>query len=249
MHEIFVSYRTSGGKAVAYMCADELSSRFGTDSVFLARKSLSPGGKWATELIQAVRRCRVMLVLIDEQWLDAPDQHRPGGRALDNPQDWVRREVEEALDAGVLVIPLLIGRKVEQLDPHRLPKAIAELAECQYARVELHSRTADLSELGDRLIRQVPGLGTLERRTEPTSDAGLTPEATVRNDRQSGGIGQVAGSVDTFVNEAHGPLNTGRGDQHNPHIVGDGTNYVTGENRGGTHQQFGPRPRRRSDER
>ncbi|MFE0175531.1 TIR domain-containing protein [Streptomyces sp. NPDC059002] len=250
MHEIFINYRTQGGKEVGYMCDAVLSARFGTKSVFLAKKSLEPGRKYAEDIIEAVHRCHVLLALIDEHWLDAPDLRRPGRRALDNPQDWVRREIEEALDSGVLVVPLFIGRRVEQLDPNRLPKPLAELAEHQYARVELHSKDTDLARLGDRLARQVPELARLDSQGQPDAPADPAPEPSTRMDHQSGGIGQVGGSVGSFVNEAHGPLHTGSGNQYDgPHISGDGTNYIAGDNSGAIRQRFGSNRPQKDDER
>ncbi|GHA35679.1 hypothetical protein GCM10010303_53100 [Streptomyces purpurascens] len=207
------------------------------------------GSNYAAVLIRAARDSQVLLSLIDEEWLDAPDRNRPDRRALDNPDDWVRREIEEALASGVLVVPVLVGRKVEQLDPRRLPRSLAELAECQYTRVELSSFDANMDVLANRLVRQVPALAALElTRPKKTSDA-PDHDATVHTDHQSGGIGNVAGSVDTFINEAHGPLHAGRGSQYNgPHITGDGTNYVAGDNHGGIRQGFGTRTPRGGDE-
>jgi TIR domain-containing protein len=249
VHEIFINYRTKGGKAVAHGCDDRLSARFGPDSVFLARKSIDPGNNYVEALEQAARRSRVLLAVIDEEWLDAPDRHQPARKALDNPHDWVRREIEEALSSGALVVPLLIGRHVEQLDPHRLPASLAELAECQYVRIDLHTMNSDLTELGDRLVQQVPGLAALDRRARTDYVAEPGPQPTVRNDHQSGGIGQVGGSVGTFVNDAHGPLHTGRGNLYGgSHISGDGSNHIAGDNQGGIRQRFGPRAPREGDE-
>jgi len=250
MHEIFVNYRTKGGKEVAYSCDRVLSARFGPDSVFLARKSIEPGDNTGA-LVRAARRSHVLLALVDEEWLDAPDRNRPGRRALDNPQDWVRREIEEALVSGVLIVPLFIGRRVEQLDPRRLPRSIAEIAECQYTRVELHSLETDLARLGDRLVRLAPALAALDRGVAPAAEpAPAEPEPTVRNDHQSGGIGQVSGTVGTYVHDARGPLNTGSGSQFNaPQVNGDGTNVISGDNHGGIRQGFGTRTPRGGEER
>ncbi|MFD6435478.1 TIR domain-containing protein [Streptomyces venezuelae] len=250
MHEVFINYRTQGGKEIGYMCDAVLSARFGADSVFLARKSLAPGSNYAEDLIRAAQQCQVLLALIDERWLDAPDQHRPTRRALANPKDWVRREIEAALNAGALVVPLFIGRRVEQLDPNRLPASLRELAEHQYTRLELHSKDEDLARLGDRLVRQVPALARLDSQDPPDPPEEPAPGATVRTDHQTGGIGQVSGSVGSFVNEAHGPLHTGSGDQYDgPYITGDGTNYISGDNSGGIRQRFASRRRQRDDER
>ncbi|MER6716090.1 toll/interleukin-1 receptor domain-containing protein [Streptomyces sp. NPDC000877] len=242
MHEIFINYRTHGGKEVAYMFDRALSARFGHDNVFLARKSIDVGTNYADVLVRAARHSQVLLALIDKDWLDAPDRNRPGRRALDNPDDWVRREIEEALASGALVVPVFVGRKVEQLDPRRLPRSLAELAECQYTRVELSTFDADMNVLADRLVRQVPALAALERSRSKKDPEAPDHADTVHTDHQSGGIGIVTGSVGTFINDARGPLHAGRGNQYNgPHITGDGTNYIAGDNHGGIRQGFGSR--------
>lgn len=248
MHEIFINYRTKGGKDLAFRCQQALTDRFGPHSVFLAGDSIELGADFIETLPQAVRRSRVLLAIIDENWLDAPDPRRTGRRALTNPQDWVRRELEEAFDSGVLVVPVLTGRTVEQIPPHRLPKSIAQLASCQYARVQARTFDTDLTGLGDRLAHQVPGLAVLDNKE---SENNSEPEgtATFRSDHQSGGIGQVGGSVGTFVNESRGPLHSGSGDLVH-HENGDGTMYVAGDSHGGGPRWIGPRSSRalRDDE-
>ena len=52
--------------------------------------------------------CRVVLVLIGPNWLEARDE--TGRRRLDDPQDWVRIEIETALNAsGLDVVPVLVN--------------------------------------------------------------------------------------------------------------------------------------------
>lgn len=257
MHEIFINYRTKGGKEAAIMCFQELSKRFGQDSVFLARQSIELGDNMDV-LLRTVRRCHVLLVLIHEGWIDEPHRSDPGRRELDDPQDWVRREIEEGLSSGALIVPLFIGRKVEQLDPRRLPRSIAELADYQYTRLDLHNQQQDFARIGDRLVQRAPILAQLDRSpqaapatpVESEPEPRPEPEPTVRTDHQNGGIGSVGRSVGTFVNTAHGPLNSGDGDQINgPQINGDGTNYVAGNNEGGIRQGFGTRTPRGGEQR
>ncbi|MFD8964645.1 toll/interleukin-1 receptor domain-containing protein [Streptomyces sp. NPDC059568] len=259
MHEIFINYRTHGGKEAAYICHERLAARFGEDSVFLAAKSIEPGANYVNALIGSVRRSRVLLVLIDEHWLDAPDPKQPGRRALVNRQDWVRREIEEALTSGTLVVPLLLGRNTEQLDARRLPASLAELAECQYERFSVRTSDSDAARLGDRLVRQIPELAALDRspapQPAPASEPTAVDEPGVHNTGrdggigQSGGIGQVGGSVGTFVNEAHGPLHTGNGSQiHEPRFTGDGASYIADGRHMAIRHEFGPRAPRKDDE-
>lgn len=218
MNELFLNYRTQGGgKEAAYICDTQLSARFGTESVFRAQKSIDLGTNYIDALITGVRHSRVLLALIGPRWMDAPDRKRPGRRALDNPKDWVRREIEEAFASGVLVVPVLMGRKMEQIDRLRLPKSLAGLAECQYERlISTRTADADIARIGDRLVRQIPELAALDRQPATASPAMKRSSGpAVRNKGQSGGIGNVNGDVGTFVNEAHGPLHTGTGDQIN----------------------------------
>ncbi|WJV50056.1 TIR domain-containing protein [Streptomyces flavofungini] len=250
MHEIFINYRTKGGKDIAYRCEEALSERFGPDSVFLAGNGIGLGSDYTQALPRAVRRSRVLLVIIDEQWLDVPDPKRPGRRALANAQDWVRREIEEAFDSGVLVVPLLVGRHMEQIDPHRLPKSIEQLAVCQYARLQSRTFATDVAILGDRLVQQVPGLAGMDSRESEHAPDVPEGNPTVRNDHQSGGIGHVSGTFGTFVGESHSPMHTGSGDMIT-HKNSDGTTHVAGDNMGGIHHEHGQRHRRtrRDDDR
>ncbi|WP_050514605.1 toll/interleukin-1 receptor domain-containing protein [Streptomyces rimosus] len=257
MHEIFVNYRTGDGKESAQRLAEALNERFGGNSTFLAERSIPPGSKFSQVMLGAVRRSCVLLVLIGERWLDAPDRQQPERRALDNEDDWVRREIEEALDCGVLVVPLLLGRRVEQLDPKSLPPSLAELAECQYERLWWRDGRTDVARLGDRLVAQVAELASLDT-AKPSAERARQgsrhePDPSVRNEGQRGGIGAVRGTVGTFVNESNAPMHTGTGDQigtGGTKINGDGTTQVSGDH---AHvpisHRFGSSPRYRDGER
>ncbi|MGW2332106.1 toll/interleukin-1 receptor domain-containing protein [Streptomyces sp. NPDC001700] len=245
MGEVFLNYRTKDGKEAAFIFDEKLSARFGSGSVFRATKSIEPGANYIDTMLDGVRQSSVLLALIGELWLDAPDRRRAGRRALTNQEDWVRREIEEAFAHGVLVVPILLGRGVEQLDPRRLPKSLGRLAERQYERFSLRSAVTDINRLADRLVKQVPRLADLDRHA-------ATPE--VRNESgthhhdQRGGIGTLHGTLGTFVQESNGPLHTGSGNQqiNNAQFHGENTNYIAGDNHGGV--QFGsPRHRREDD--
>lgn len=261
MHEIFINYRTRHGKEAAARIDAALSARFGQDAVFRAQKSIELGADYAESLLRAVRRSRVLLALIDTEWLDAPDRRRPGRRALNDPGDWVRRELEEAFECAVVIVPVLLGRRVEQLPAHRLPRSLARLADCQYERVTGRAEEHDLLRLGDRLVRQIPALTALDGRgPQPGPDEGTGQNVSrpaqppgggrgslsVSTDRQSGGVGAVGGDIGTFmgdrgtyVNEAHGPLHSGSGDLHQDARTMTGSNVFGGDNHGGVHQRIG----------
>jgi hypothetical protein len=61
--------------------------------------------------------CDVLLALIGDEWLTITDEH--GRRRLDDPDDFMRLEIEAALTRNVRVIPILV-------DGVRMPR-VAEL--------------------------------------------------------------------------------------------------------------------------
>lgn len=157
-HSVFVNYRVGDRHNEAALIADGLTRRFGPDQVFFASRSLPLGGDFETGLLVAVRESAVMLAVIGPRWLDISDGG--GRRRLDDPDDWVRREIAEALRLGIPVVPVLIGDRAWLDSPRadQLPADLAALARCQYIR--LHYRDLRLDELIDGLIRISPGLAT-----------------------------------------------------------------------------------------
>lgn len=263
MPEIFVNYRTSDGKDAAYAIYHELTRRFGDRMVFLAAQSIPAGENYNNALTKGVRRSSVLLALIGRGWADAVHPERPGTRALDHEDDWVRREIEEAFAYGVAVVPVLIGRNTEQLDPRRLPDSIVALADCQYMRFTLRTARHDLALIGDQLAKQVPELAAADRGPDPeappeppTSQApdddtprDPAPGTGMHNTGQHGGIGNISGQIGTVVGEANAPFHTGSGDQiDGTQVNGDG-NIVGGGDHGGINQNFGPARRRRENDR
>ena len=121
----FISYRREDAIWPAQSLKDGLEKRFGTESVFMDLESIHPGQHWAARIRQALASCNVALVLIGRHWLAADDEK--GGRRIDNPEDWVRREVAEALQApDVTVVPILLeGAPMPKVD--QLPQELAEL--------------------------------------------------------------------------------------------------------------------------
>ncbi|MFF0724834.1 toll/interleukin-1 receptor domain-containing protein [Streptomyces sp. NPDC004134] len=269
MPEIFINYRTSDGKDAAYALYHELTRRFGDRMVFLAAQSIPAGENYNDALTKGVRRSSILLALIGHGWTDTVHPARPGTRALDHEDDWVRREIEEAFAHGVAVLPVLIGRHTEQLDPRRLPESIVALADCQYMRFTLRTAGHDLALIGDQLAKQVPELAAADRGPDPAVTAAAPPAEQgpgaddtapgMHNTGQSGGIGNVSGRIGTVVGEANAPFHSGSGDLvsgdrvdgdqiNGPQVTGDG-NIVGGGDHGGIDQNFGPARRRRENDR
>jgi hypothetical protein len=112
MPRIFISYRREdSGDAAGRLC-DRLQTRFGRSNVFMDVDSIPYGVDFPQHLAQTVSRCDVLLVVIGERWLEARYAEGPkqGQRRLDDPEDFVRIEIQSALARDIPVVPVLIGQ-------------------------------------------------------------------------------------------------------------------------------------------
>src|SRR5262245_45044247 len=107
MRRLFISYRREDTQAHADHLCDILTARFGDQSVFMDIDSILGGEDFEKAIAQTLRNCDVMVVLIGRHWLKVEAN---GQRRLDDPNDWVRREIVEALNRDLLVIPVLVDR-------------------------------------------------------------------------------------------------------------------------------------------
>jgi hypothetical protein len=104
---IFISYRREETAYPAGWLFDRLADRFGGGQVFKDVDSIQLGDDFVEVITTAVGSCDVLLALIGDEWLTITDEH--GRRRLDDPDDFVRLEIEAALARKVRVIPILVG--------------------------------------------------------------------------------------------------------------------------------------------
>jgi hypothetical protein len=152
---IFISYRQKDSAYSTSWLFDRLTEKFGTEQVFKDVDSIGLGDDFVEAIQDAVGSCDVLLAVIGEEWLDAsaPD----GSRRLDHPEDFVRLEIEAALQRKVLLIPILIDG-VEMPTADDLPESIASLSRRQALQVSPHRFRADtdrLLEVVDRTLRNL----------------------------------------------------------------------------------------------
>jgi hypothetical protein len=125
---IFISYRREETAYPAGWLFDRLTYRYGGNQVFKDVDSIELGDDFVEVITRAVGSCDVLLALIGEEWLTTTDEH--GRRRLDNPEDFVRLEIEAALARNVRVIPILIdGARMPRAD--ELPASLARLVRRQ----------------------------------------------------------------------------------------------------------------------
>lgn len=103
---IFISYRREDTAANAGRIYDHLSDSFGEDHVFMDVDSIAIGLDFTKAVVEAVSACGLLLVLVGKDWLSSADNN--GRRRIDNPDDWVRIEIETALQRDIPVVPVLV---------------------------------------------------------------------------------------------------------------------------------------------
>jgi hypothetical protein len=102
--KIFINYRRDDSASHALAVARYLGKR----NIFIDIHRLQPGLKFKTVLEDKLRQCKVMLAIIGPNWVDARDE-KTGNRPIDDPEDWVRVEIERALARKIPVIPVLVA--------------------------------------------------------------------------------------------------------------------------------------------
>jgi hypothetical protein len=233
MSEIFVSYRTHDAEDVAVAIENDLSHRFGSEHVFRASKSIKPGELHPQALLRNARTCRILVAVIGPHWLD---QSVEGRNRLQDPDDWVRREIVEAFEAGARVIPIIVGRPTPSLTAKQLPKALKPLAKCQSIRYDYQRSVECFDKLSRSIATWLPELARHGSTAEPhppgpQASSGQSNQNIARDNstvngligqagnvtyNQHGGIGQVNGGVShTSIGRATGPVHTGSGNQYN----------------------------------
>jgi formylglycine-generating enzyme required for sulfatase activity len=114
---IFISYRVADTQVEARLIYSYLVSRFGENAVFLDKKRINPGDTWPDELEQNASGARVILALVKdkEKWVGKLDDL---SWRLENPDDWVRKELEKGLNRKVLMPVFIDGATFPAL--HRI---------------------------------------------------------------------------------------------------------------------------------
>jgi hypothetical protein len=125
---IFLSYRRDDSAGFAGRLYDRLASRYGPDRLFMDVDTIRPGHDFAEDIVSALARSAVCVVLIGRHWesITLPD----GRRRLDDPTDFVRLEVAAAIREGVTVIPVLV-EGAPMPSPASLPEELRALSRRQ----------------------------------------------------------------------------------------------------------------------
>jgi pterin-4a-carbinolamine dehydratase len=132
---IFLSYRRADTAAHTLALRLELERQLRAALIFVDTHSIQGGDAWPDYIQGALRICKVVIPVIGKSW--AGDS--PGGvRRIDDPNDWVYREIDFALaNKHDAIVPIL----VDGAPPPRaedLPSALVGLGAIQPRTIELN---------------------------------------------------------------------------------------------------------------
>ena len=142
--KIFINYRRGDDPGYAGRLCDQLREAFGTNQVFMDAQDIAPGDDFVKVLTDQVSSCDVLLVVIGKTWTKAKDAD--GERRLDNPQDFVRIEIEAALRLGKRVVPVLVNR-AEMPTAEQLPESLRALVRRNAVRLTHERFNSDVQGL------------------------------------------------------------------------------------------------------
>ena len=150
MPKLFISYRRSDTRKDAARLYDRLVPVFGKENVFKDVDTVAAGADFRKEIVKSITRCDVVLVLIGTQWLTSRDER--GIRRIDLATDWVRFEIECALNHNhIRVIPLLVDN-ASPPSQTALPESIRQLV---YKQALPLRDDPDFHKDADRLIDEL----------------------------------------------------------------------------------------------
>jgi hypothetical protein len=150
---IFISHRRDAHTGHALLLFHRLEAHFGENQIFIDIEKMKLGQDFVRTLDEALNSCDVLIALIDQNWHTICDEH--GQRRLDDPQDYVRREIAAALTRGIGVIPVLLpGAHMPR--PEELPDELSPLSHRN--ALELSIRSWHLKHDLEQLISSVEGM-------------------------------------------------------------------------------------------
>ena len=187
---IFLSYRRQDAAPYARLLKSQLSDRFPDADVFMDLDSIEAGLDFAEVIRDAVGSCTVLVALIGHRWATVTDEE--GHRRLDNLDDYVRFEVQTALERGVRVIPVLVDG-AKPLRQQQLPSELQKLARLNALELTYGRYDYDANRLLDTIQRVLAAAAdSIDQSSLPRDvEAAVVPRPEVA--RPGGNVPDVAG--------------------------------------------------------
>jgi hypothetical protein len=146
---IFISYRSNDGKDKATALARDLGAVFGDAQVFLDKDDLRGGSRWRDEVQALIDQRPVLVLLMTPQMLAATNA--AGRLRIEDPDDPVRRELADALEANAQIIPLLCDGFDMPPTASQLPPPFDQIGERTWRKLRAYDWQGDVQRLVDDL--------------------------------------------------------------------------------------------------
>ena len=168
MPGLFINYRRDDQPGYAGRLADALESAFGAEKVFRDIEDIRPGDDFVVALQKQLAGIDVMLVVIGPAWLATRIK---GVRRLDEPEDFVRMEIETVLKSGKPLLPVLVSGAAMPIEAD-LPSNIRALARRQAIVLSDVGWSSDVARLIESIRPFLPPPATPFLATKPALGLG-----------------------------------------------------------------------------
>jgi hypothetical protein len=148
MHTVFISYRRGETAGEARALYSDLAAILGKDSVFMDVDTIALGRDFRQVLRERLESCDLLLALVGRNWVDSSNPS--GQRRLEDPDDYVRLEIDAALKRNIPVIPVRV-QGAEMPTVEQLPEAIRDFAYRNAFELSHNRWNSDVQEMTKRL--------------------------------------------------------------------------------------------------
>ncbi len=167
--KVYICYRRSDTERLALTLHGNLERTFGAGTAFLDTRTIEHGVEWPAELQRQLEGAAAIVVLIGKNWLSAQDKFFR--RRIDDPGDWVHREIAHALsrqevDPSFHIYPVL-RLPADWPEPEAFPEPLAAICKRQKRSYDGDDPETFFREFHQKLVRDL-GLTKVPVSTQPS---------------------------------------------------------------------------------
>jgi hypothetical protein len=181
MSAIFICYRRDDSQPTTRAIYERLIGKYGKAEVFLDI-GIPYGVDFETYARENIEKAEAVLVMIGKEWLKLVEEN--GVRRLDNPDDFVRREIEEAFKQEKAVLPVTLEHD-DMPKRMELPESIAKLATLNAASVHTNRHfDGEMEWLQTWIDLQIEKRDARRAAAQEIERQRLAAEESARNERE-----------------------------------------------------------------
>ncbi len=125
MAKIVLSYRRDDSRTITSWLYEKLVDRYGREAIFRDIDSIQPTENFRKRIGRALRDADFVVAVIGPGW---EGKAAEGPSRINSANDWVRVEIETALQLDIPLLPVLV-EDAEMPEPDNLPASLREITE------------------------------------------------------------------------------------------------------------------------